>query len=108
MSPDVSERSFEDAVECGLLQYGPDACRDGPTGFREMPLPYGVTSPGGYRKRGSQHSWHSFRQKKAANEKAERNVRVFRYRFWRDIRGAANGSRDVTAVQQSSAVEIPG
>ena len=26
MSPDISERSFEDAIECGLLQDGPDAC----------------------------------------------------------------------------------
>ncbi len=24
--PEVSERSFEDAIECGLLRYGPDAC----------------------------------------------------------------------------------
>ena len=26
MSPEVSERSFEEAIECGLLQDGPDAC----------------------------------------------------------------------------------
>jgi hypothetical protein len=26
MSPNVSERSFEEAIECGLLQHGPDAC----------------------------------------------------------------------------------
>ena len=26
MSPDISERSFEEATECGLLQHGPDAC----------------------------------------------------------------------------------
>jgi hypothetical protein len=26
MSPVISERSFEDAIECALLQYGPDAC----------------------------------------------------------------------------------
>lgn len=25
MSPDISERSFEDAIEAALLQYGPDA-----------------------------------------------------------------------------------
>jgi hypothetical protein len=26
MSPEISERSFEDAIECALLEYGPDAC----------------------------------------------------------------------------------
>ena len=26
MSPEISERSFEDAIECALLQLGPDAC----------------------------------------------------------------------------------
>jgi hypothetical protein len=26
MSPEISERSFERAIECALLQYGPDAC----------------------------------------------------------------------------------
>lgn len=26
MSPEISERSFEEAIECGLLEYGPDAC----------------------------------------------------------------------------------
>ncbi|NWF56356.1 MAG: IS200/IS605 family transposase [Syntrophaceae bacterium] len=26
MSPEISERSFEEAIDCGLLQYGPDAC----------------------------------------------------------------------------------
>ena len=26
MSPEISERSFEEAIECGLLWYGPDAC----------------------------------------------------------------------------------
>jgi GTPase len=25
MSPEISERSFEDAIECGLLEFGPDA-----------------------------------------------------------------------------------
>jgi len=29
MSPDVSERAFEAASECALLQYGPDACAGG-------------------------------------------------------------------------------
>jgi len=31
MSPEVSERSFEEAIECGLLQHGPDACVVGVT-----------------------------------------------------------------------------
>ena len=37
MSPEVSERSFEDAIECGLLSHGPDACggaTDAPFGRR--------------------------------------------------------------------------
>ena len=29
MSPDISERSFEEAIESGLLQYGPDASTSG-------------------------------------------------------------------------------
>jgi type I restriction enzyme R subunit len=51
MSPDISERSFEEAIECGLLQYGPDACAGDATLARETELPYGETPPGGYRKR---------------------------------------------------------
>jgi hypothetical protein len=26
MTPKISERSFEEAIECALLQDGPDAC----------------------------------------------------------------------------------
>jgi len=26
MTPEISERSFEDAIECALLEHGPDAC----------------------------------------------------------------------------------
>ncbi|MEO5617211.1 MAG: hypothetical protein ABIS67_05540 [Candidatus Eisenbacteria bacterium] len=26
MSPEISERSLEEAIECGPLQYGPGAC----------------------------------------------------------------------------------
>ena len=48
---DISERSFEDAIECGLLQHGPDACAGDATAVRETPPPYGDTPPGGYRKR---------------------------------------------------------
>jgi type I restriction enzyme R subunit len=51
MSPEISERSFEEAIECGLLQYGPDACANGAAGLHEMPAPYGVTTPGGYHRR---------------------------------------------------------
>ena len=35
MSPEISERSFEEAIECGLLQYGPDACVGDATAVRE-------------------------------------------------------------------------
>ncbi len=51
MSPEVSERSFEDAIECGLLEHGPDACAGNTTAVRETSPPYGDTPPGGYRKR---------------------------------------------------------
>ncbi len=51
MSPDISERSFEEAIECGLRQHGPDACAGDTTAVRETPPPYGDTPPGGYRKR---------------------------------------------------------
>jgi type I restriction enzyme R subunit len=46
---DISERSFEDAIEQGLLQHGPDA----PVAAgiaRETLSPYG-DAPGGYRRR---------------------------------------------------------
>jgi type I restriction enzyme R subunit len=51
MSPDISERSFEEAIECGLRQHGPDACTGDTTSVRETPPPYGDTPPGGYHKR---------------------------------------------------------
>ncbi|MFI5020068.1 MAG: RNA-binding domain-containing protein [Alphaproteobacteria bacterium] len=51
MSPKISERSFEEAIEAGLLQYGPDAYPGQVTGLRETPAPYGETPPGGYRRR---------------------------------------------------------
>jgi type I restriction enzyme R subunit len=51
MSPEISERSFEEAIECGLLQHGPDACAGGVNALRETTPPYGDTPPGGYRKR---------------------------------------------------------
>ena len=52
MSPEISERSFEEAIERGLLQYGPDASAAGAGTIRETAPPYGDTPPGGYRKRG--------------------------------------------------------
>src|SRR5436309_14906910 len=54
MSPEISERSFEEAIECGLLQHGPDACAGEANTVRETSPPYGDTPPGGYRKRGSE------------------------------------------------------
>jgi type I restriction enzyme, R subunit len=51
MSPDISERSFEEAIECGLLQYGPDACPGEASGIREAPPAYSDAPPGGFRKR---------------------------------------------------------
>ncbi|MGH8479532.1 MAG: type I restriction endonuclease [Gammaproteobacteria bacterium] len=50
MSPEISERSFEEAIECRLLQHGPDACAEDASAVRDALLPYGETSPGGYRK----------------------------------------------------------
>ncbi len=51
MSPEVSERSFEESIECGLLRHGPDACPGDTTAVREAPTPYGETLPVGYRRR---------------------------------------------------------
>ena len=47
MSPEISERAFEDAIECGLLQYGPDACAGEVSGVRETAPPFGDMPPGG-------------------------------------------------------------
>ena len=51
MSPEISERSFEEAIECALLEHGPDACAGQASVARESSPPYGDTPPGGYRKR---------------------------------------------------------
>ena len=51
MSPEISERSFEEAIEDGLLRYGPDARRSGGSGLGETAMPYGDSVPGGYRRR---------------------------------------------------------
>jgi len=42
---DVSERSFEESIECGLLQDGPDACAGDATAVRETPPAFGDTPP---------------------------------------------------------------
>ena len=53
MSPDISERAFEEGIECALLQHGPDACPDDWTEVREPRAVYGdEPTPGGYHKRG--------------------------------------------------------
>lgn len=51
MSPEISERSFEEEIERTLLQYGPDAYPGDPTAVREAAPPYGDYVPGGYLKR---------------------------------------------------------
>jgi type I restriction enzyme R subunit len=55
MTVDVSERAFEEAIECTLLCNGPDACEGDPTAVREAAPHYGDDAvPGGYFRRGSQ------------------------------------------------------
>ena len=39
MSPDVSERAFEKAIECALLRNGPDAGPGDGTAVQESPPP---------------------------------------------------------------------
>ncbi len=51
MTPEISERAFEEAIECGLLWNGPDACAGDPTAVRETSPPYGEIPPGGYHRR---------------------------------------------------------
>ncbi len=51
MSPEISERAFEDAIECALLERGPDACVGDSSLVREVAPTYGEDAPGGYRKR---------------------------------------------------------
>jgi hypothetical protein len=44
----MAERSFEEAIECALLENGPDACPGDAVAFRETPAPYaGRAVPGG-------------------------------------------------------------
>ena len=49
MTPDISERTFEEAIECALLRGGPDACAG--TATSGAASPFGDTPPGGYRRR---------------------------------------------------------
>lgn len=50
MNPRISEQSFEEAIEAGLVRYGPDARPwDGVPGVEETP--YGEGPPGGFRRR---------------------------------------------------------
>jgi type I restriction enzyme, R subunit len=52
MSPDISERSFEEAIEYELLQGGLAAGGDGGSGFGEAVMPsWGDMPSGGYLKR---------------------------------------------------------
>lgn len=39
MSPEISERAFEEAIECALLQHGPDACPGDARAVRESRRP---------------------------------------------------------------------
>ena len=57
----ISERAFEDAIECALLHRGPDACPDHKTPVREPPAPpYGDGfAPGSYRRRTSKTDYDS-------------------------------------------------
>lgn len=48
---DVSERSFEEAIECSLLQGGPDACPGDSATLRETAPTFGDAPPGGYLRR---------------------------------------------------------
>ncbi len=51
MSPEISEKKFEDGIECALLSGGPDACEGDTELFAETAPGYGEATPGGYRKR---------------------------------------------------------
>jgi type I restriction enzyme R subunit len=51
VSPEIAERAFEEAIECALLQHGPDACTADEGIVRETTQSYGESPSGGYRKR---------------------------------------------------------
>ena len=55
MSHAISERAFEEAIECALLRHGPDACPGDVTAVRESGPAYGEElALGGYLKRRSE------------------------------------------------------
>lgn len=47
MSPQIAERAFEDAIECGLLRHGPDACSRDATAIGDAAALYGESPPVG-------------------------------------------------------------
>ena len=52
MKLEISERAFEDAIECALLRNGPDAYPEDPTGVQEPVAEYGDDPlPGNFHKR---------------------------------------------------------
>ena len=52
MTLEISERAFEEAIECALLRHGPDACPDDAAGVRESAPEFGDEPlPGGYLRR---------------------------------------------------------
>jgi type I restriction enzyme R subunit len=54
MSPDISERAFEETVEAVLLRRGSDGGGDESIVIHETPSAYGTMQPGGYRKHGAE------------------------------------------------------
>ena len=51
MSPEISERAFEEAIECALLRHGPDACPDDLAAVWGAGPGFGNEPIGGYHKR---------------------------------------------------------
>ena len=51
MTVEISERKFEDAIECALLRHGPDDPAGWATVIRDAPMPAGGMFPGRYRRR---------------------------------------------------------
>ena len=52
MTLEISERAFEETIECALLRHGPDACPDDATTVRESAPEFGdEPAPGGYLRR---------------------------------------------------------
>jgi type I restriction enzyme R subunit len=52
VSPDISERAFESAIECALLAHGPDDCdQNRRRTWEKRSHPYELNQPGGYERR---------------------------------------------------------